>query len=217
MTEKKTPKPISPQMKKVMEDDDKAEARDVRQAHPLNARDDPDWWKERDKRRRERYKNDPTYREQQVARSRATYRAKTKSAPFDPAENLSKIDEFGKVRDVNWPTGTVVRRWCMTQHEMASVMGKSSKLFYQWVSDGRFPASILTAVDFSIKRDYSKAKEVKVPQTVAVYTSEEVVAAVKALAPHLSTVAYYRKDHVEEIEKVTAAVHRARAAIGLKS
>ncbi|KRW94271.1 AlpA family transcriptional regulator [Paracoccus sp. MKU1] len=181
-----------------------------------NARDDPEWWAERNKRRRQRYAEDPEYRKKARLNSRSTYRVKGKTEPFDPRQNLSRIDDFGKVRPVTFPDGRVVERWCMTKAEVAEIFGRSTKLFYHWIKDGRFPDTVLTATDTFITRDYKNKKGVKVPQTVGVYSSEEVIAAINALGPHLSNVVYFRTDHDREREMVAMAVAEARASIGVK-
>lgn len=183
----------------------------------LNARDDPEWHKERNKRRRERYAKDREYRETVRKTSRKTYREASDSQPFDPRQNLDHLDDFGRVRPVTFPDGRVIDRWCMTKAEAAEVFGRALKLFQRWALDGRFPEAVLTAIDTSTTRDYSKKKGVKVPQRVKVYTAEEIRAAANALGPHLSNVIYYRRDHLAEREKVFAAVSAARTALGIAS
>lgn len=180
----------------------------------LNARDDPEWWKERDRRRKARYATDPEYSDLQRERSRAAYRAKTGVELFDPRLNLDKMEKFGKVREVEMPHGTT-RRWVMTKAEVAEVFGKSLKLFYAWVQDNRFPEAVLFAIEYPITRDYAKAKGVKVPQRMRVYTSDEVIAAIKALGEHLSKVSYYRADHERERTALFEAVRGVRRDLGL--
>lgn len=176
----------------------------------LNARDDPEWWDERNKRRRERYAQDKTYREEKTESSRKAYRDKTGGTPYDPRQNLPTLDAYGKLRKVKMPNGTEVERWCMTLAETADIFGRSAQLFYRWINDGRFPAAVLTALDYPITRDYKVKKGVKVSQQVAVYTPEEIRAAVGALGPHLSMVAYYRQDHTNERAALFSAMETAR-------
>ena len=171
---------------------------------------------DRNKRRVNRYEEDETYREQQRQRSRDAYHAKHSPEFFDPRVNLDKLDEFGGNRQTNMPDGTVdVARWVFTKSEVAEVLGVSVKGFYLWINDGRFPKPILTAVDYPITRDYKDKKGVKVPQTVDVYTADEVKAAISVLGKHLSKVKYYRKDHTNERSALYRAIHAARKRQGL--
>lgn len=113
------------------------------------------------------------------------------------------------------PNGTEVERWCLTLAETATVFGRATQLFYRWINDGRFPAPVLQALDYPITRNYKVKKGVKVPQRAGVYTPEEVRAAVNALGPHLSMVAYYRKDHENERVNLFIKMAEARRALGL--
>lgn len=168
----------------------------------------------RSDRRSDRYANDPDYRLSARQRSREAYRAKHDPKLFDPRQNLSALDNFGNIRLTHMPQGDM-QRWVFTKTEVAEVFGRVVKMFYRWVNDGRFPAPVVTAVDYPIRRDYKNKTDVKVPQTVDVYTVEEVRAAINALGPHLSQVAYYRKDHSRERRALYDAVRRARSSIGL--
>lgn len=168
----------------------------------------------RNERRVDRYKGDVSYRATARHRSREAYRKKHSVGLFDPRTNLEHLDDFGSVRLTHMPQGNV-ERWVFTKTEVADVFGRVVKMFYKWVNDGRFPKPVVTAVDYPISRDYKTAKDVQVPQTVDVYTVEEVRAAVKALGPHLSTVAYYRRDHDTARRAVYSAVRAARISIGL--
>lgn len=181
----------------------------------LNARDDPEWWKARNARRRQRYAEDTEYREGALKMSRSTYRSKSPSQPFDPRINLAKLDDFGKVRMVTFPDGRRFERWCMTKADAARVLGRSTKLFYHWINDGRFPDTVLVSSE-SFIRDYRSKKGVQITQPVGVYAPEEVVAAVHALGQHFTRVHYYRVDHVQVREEVFTAVRNARGAIGIQ-
>lgn len=171
---------------------------------------------DRNQRRNNRYETDPKYRDEQKQRSRDAYHGKHNPQLFDPRVNLQTWDQFGGVRETNLPDGTTDdTMWVFTKSEVAEVLGVTPKGFYLWVNDGRFPKPILTAVDYPITRDYKEKKDVKVPQTVAVYLEQEVRAAVNILGAHLSKVKYYRKDHMDERDALYAAIHTARERQGL--
>jgi hypothetical protein len=169
---------------------------------------------DRNARRTNRYSEDPDYRAKQRARSRKAYRDRADPRLFDPRENLPKMADFGDTRETNLPVGTV-SRWVFTKTEVAEIFGRAPKMFYRWVNEGRFPKPVLTATDYPITRNYKNKKDVRVPQTVDVYTVEEVRAAITALGPHLSTVSYYRKDHDTLRRALFSAVREARKGLNL--
>lgn len=190
----------------------------------INARDNPEWWNDRNARRRERYAKDKAYQVQRRAMSRENYREGKKSVgTFDPRQNLANIDQFGAVRKVQDAAGNVTERWCLTRREMAALLGRNLNLFYLWTRDGRFPPAVLMAIDYSTQRDYKDKQGnvvktgVVVPHPVECYTSEEAIAAVNALGPHLAYVAYYRHDHDDAKRKVAEAVAAARATLNIQT
>lgn len=182
----------------------------------LKARDNPEWHKKRNARRRDRYHTDPGYRDEVKERSRKHYSEKRQIEPFDPRSRLGEIENFGKMRDVIYPNGVKTHVWCMTKAEVSEFLGKTRKMFYTWVSDGRFPDAVITGFDLKTRDWYAHAETVEVPQKVGVYHAQEVIAAVEALGEHLSRVLYYRRDHEEERERLYDAVWAAREALGIK-
>lgn len=149
-----------------------------------------DWHGQRNARRRDRYDKDPDYRAGVVTRSRRTYRNKSAAGlPDDPRKQ--DITMMGKERVIEGK-GEIL---CFTKGEMASLFDRTIKLFYMWVSSGRFPDATHIATDYPVIRDYSTKKGVPIPQKVAVYTLPEAEAAMKVLGWHLSQVHYFRSDH----------------------
>ncbi len=164
-----------------------------------------DWHDQRNARRRERYDKDPDYRAGVVTRSRRTYRNKSSAGlPDDPRKQ--DITKFGKVRAVNG-MGEVM---CFTKGEMAKLFDRTVKLFYMWVSSGRFPDAVSIATDYPVIRDYSTKKDVPIPQKVAVYILPEAEAAMRVLGLHLSQVHYFRSDHNNVIAALRQEIAGAR-------
>jgi len=166
-----------------------------------------EWHDQRNARRRERYDKDPEYRAGVVTRSRRTYRNKSDAGlPDDPRKQ--DITKLGKVRSVDLPGGGEML--CFTKGEMAKLFDRTVKLFYMWVSSGRFPDAVTVATDYPAVRNYSTKKDVPIPQKVAVYTLPEAQAAMRILGLHLSQVHYFRSDHNSVIAALRQEIEDAR-------
>ncbi len=161
--------------------------------------------------RKERYAQDPEYRNTAIERSRQNYQRTTEQR-MDPRENLEGLLELGVHTEYRREDGTTGRRVMFSKAMVAELLGVKPKAFYEWVNDGRFPQSVVEGK--FINQRVRDGIPQQLVQWTAGYTLHEVRAAIEALGPHLSTMTYYRQDHQPTRKELFRRVTEARVSIG---
>ena len=183
----------------------------------LSARNDPEWGKKRNERRRQQYATDPDYRKRELDKSRETYHAKAGITPVNLMDNWRKARDAMQPRLVTLPDGTKRQHKCFKKGELADILDKPQKLIYKWIKDHRIPdtiCSFMSVVDLS---DTPSSRQGVINLPVAVYLLEEVEAMMSVLGPHFAKVTYYRADHMQERLNLWDRVTKARYATGISA
>ena len=158
-----------------------------------------EWFDERNKRRKARYREDAEYRTKANKAARDGYRnAVGGPQPPDPYANLALLEAgplcAGKSRQIH---GSNRPRLTFTRAELAVVLNRPVKQVMQWASnnDKRIPSAILKGRVAGVEKFYFD-----------VYTQAEARAIATTLAPYLKELHYFRADHKEAIEAVRYAI-----------
>lgn len=163
------------------------------------------WWGEdRNARRRERYANDPAYREKAVKQVRSNYE-RTKESKGIPSrsrnclENLPRLTEIGSIREVQLADERTVRMLTFQVRELGDALERNGAVVGRWISANLMPAPIYKA---------------KLPggTKAAVYTVNEVRAIMEVFSEHQQISQYIRAHHTEFRDKVGAKLDAVRAA-----
>lgn len=162
-----------------------------------------DWYDERNKRRKERYRKDGEYRATANRQARDGYRkAAGVNDPFDPRENAHMLEpgenSAGTMRELMTRPGKP-KVLTFTKEELARIFQRPDKQVRQWAADGRIPAAMVKGRNLERER-----------QWVDVYTQIEARAIVMTLGEYLADLHYFRRDHAEAIDATRAAVADAR-------
>jgi integrase len=157
------------------------------------------WFDQRNRKRKENYHTDETYRANANKAARDGYRkSKGTATPFDPRKNLDRLESFGTIRHV-LDAGTEPML-TFSKSELANVFERPAKQLQQWAQSGRIPATKLRG------RVVGKERNL-----IDVYTPDEARAIIETLGPFLSEMIYFRCDHVDAIRAVHEAVEKVRA------
>lgn len=167
----------------------------------------PQWTKASNKKRKERYKNDPEYRQKILDESRQRYReTHLKSEGRDCRENIEAIESIGDYRIIEGSLGEVDEHLCLTIPEIAEALGGyAPQVVYRWIGDGRFPDAIY------------KGRNVETGTFLdqKVYHVQEVVGMLEVFGKHQETHMYFKKTHEDTIQALNNAVEAARQELNL--
>lgn len=147
--------------------------------------------KDRNARRRERYHNDPIYRQKIIEHERA----KRERPTFDCRENLPKLATIGTVRNVG-EEHEGRAELTFTIEEAARALGRTPKSLYKYFTKGLFPRP-----DHKVKGPTGMEQEA--------YTEEQMRALVNAFGVHQSQTPYYGTYHEETKNALFAAMQKA--------
>ena len=154
--------------------------------------------------RRDKYHNDPEYREAIRKNSRAAYVAKKPDVAKRPLEvraNMARIDEIGNVREVFVGFASVGDELCLTEQEMATLIGVHAQSFNRMVGAGRWPKPV-----FACRNNRTKT---------GVYLRNEALAMTEVYANHLVNSTHYFDKHVETKKALEEAALTARRSTDL--
>lgn len=158
----------------------------------------------RNERRRIRYAQDQEYREQVRQQSRQTYEKlegkDLSSVAAEVAERLAGLDKLASVRPVFVEKTPVGEHACLTEAEMAVVVGRNPQIFQRMVADGRWPKPLYSARNYRSK--------------VGVFLLEEARVLIEVFLEHLKTSLHYYQSHTDTRNALQAALDRLREEIG---
>lgn len=164
------------------------------------------WWGEqRNARRRQRYKDDPEYRER-VTRGIHKNLVKKRGIPstFTHLGKVKdKIAKYGQVRKVTLPDGSKTDMLVLTTEEVANLFDRDLNAIYRWRNSGKFPEGVMTCVSGKL--------------TVQVYSVPEIKAIVGVLREHFRDNFCYHSVHFKTKEAVVKAVTEVRHTLKLIS
>lgn len=158
----------------------------------------PEYAKQHNAKRREKYHSDPEYRQ------RALKRARVMDSPNleyrnEMLERARIVSTFGKVRKITVePKGNKRTMLVLTIDEIAEAFGRKKFVIKRWRDEDKFPDSNLV----TIHEDSG--------DEVPVYLAEEIVAALIVMADHFSETPYYHPAHVETKSRLFAAMEKVR-------
>jgi hypothetical protein len=139
--------------------------------------------------RRERYQNDPAYREKAKERERQRYQRVAPSfVAHDFGSNAGKARKFAIPRKMYSEDDTLLTVAVLAVNDMALFLNVASKVFRKWVWDGKFPDS---------------NKRSKCGRTV--YTINEANALAAVMRKHFKGRAAFRPTDTEAIEELREA------------
>ena len=157
-----------------------------------------DWFDQRNERRREEYHTNEDYRAKANKDARDGYRnSKGTQRPFDPRQNLDKLETFGTMRLLEHGEAEALT---FTKGEVAAVFARPAKQIQQWAQDGRIPATVERAKVPGKERNW-----------IDIYHLDEVKVMVEALGPTLADLIYFRCDHVDAIKAVHDGIDKVRS------
>lgn len=161
------------------------------------------WGPERNKERRDRYKNDAEHRAKVQQQVRESYR-KTREENGLPVrqqdcrENIPLLVDTGEDRTVLLSSGEPITMSTFTVHELGVALERNKQVLYRWFSADLFPRPVVCA---------DTPRNANQP----VYTYDEAVALLTAFGEHQEVSQYYRKYHTKTTEALFAAVAGVRA------
>lgn len=154
--------------------------------------------------RRDKYHNDPEYRAAIRNNSREAYVAKNPHVAEKPRkvrENMGKIDEIGQVREVFVGFASVGDEMCLTEQEMAKLIGVHPQSFNRMVGKGRWPKPV-----FACRNNRTKT---------GVYLRNEALAMAEVYANHLVQSTHYFAKHTETKKALEQAALSTRQSTDL--
>lgn len=161
----------------------------------------PEYNESLSRRRKERYKADPAYREQVKNAARVRYNRKTGGSLSDTSkaikQNLATLSGFGKAREVFVGRANVGVFPCLTEQELAEVLCRNYQSFQRMVKDGRWPAPV-----FSSRSGKTR---------MGVYTLPEAKALASIYDKHYEQSAHYYASHTQTRDALFDAVKAVRA------
>lgn len=164
--------------------------------------------------RRERYRTDPDYKKNCLARNRAWQRDRSGGVELrDCGSNHKDLARFGQSRNIveaGEGKQPGKRHLVFTAREVAEALdGYTSQAVYRWLRNGQLPAMTTLAIDFVNGRG-GCLREHK----VQVYTFDEMRAVLKVLAEHQKEFSYYTRKHSDTRQKLEAAFKQIKQNIG---
>jgi hypothetical protein len=156
-------------------------------------------------RRRERYHTDAEYRQAQKDAARKRYEkdsgGKLSRAWEQLHVNIQNIRSFGQIRRVYVGMVDVAEELCLTEAEMANVMGKHYQSFQRMIGNGRWPVPIYSSRNYKTR--------------VGVYLLEEAEAMMHVYANHFKDCAHYYLTHTKTREALYRAATNVRSSTEL--
>lgn len=155
----------------------------------------------RNKIRRDKYKDDPDYRDGQIARSRKSYRSGHNVTMKTCEKTLDFVDELAKFERVLYSDGTAEMLPVFTIPQAAEALQQLYTTVWRWVKKNQLPAPVLALAN---RRD------------CGVYHLEEVRVFVEIMAEHQKNVRYYRADHAETRAALFSRVKEVRKDLNIR-
>lgn len=151
--------------------------------------------------RKRRYAADAEFREKAKSLARRSYRRKTNMELNTCLHSLDFLSEKAKTEEVRLPSGEVREMPVFYLSDTADVLQKLYHTVWRWTHSGMIPSPVLLA-------NFSTAK----PNSV--YHIDEVRALVEEIGKHEKSIAYFRKDHTDVIERIEQRFNDIRSQLG---
>lgn len=155
------------------------------------------WSKDRNDRRRQRYENDPEYRDAQKAARRDGYQKRNKEE-LNCTANLAHVGQSGAMMAVSLNNSSFVIGRVFTQADAAKMLNRRPQVFYRWHQRGIFPNPVL----HDDKGNFY-------------YSDEEVTNFIKIMGEHQAQTPHYRIDHDDTRERLFAASFSRNPKLGM--
>ncbi|MFP3433580.1 hypothetical protein SB781_27750 [Paraburkholderia sp. SIMBA_061] len=161
------------------------------------------WGEAHNKRRRERYQNDPAYRAEVLQRARQTQFESRRASGFEVREgedcrrNLPMLDALAKKRGIEQNGVTIGSAKMITSDQLAQVLGRDLQVLYRWMHGGMLPRPLVEA-----RNERNRLQ--------SYYTLDEARAIVTFFGEHQQTSLYFRSTHIDTILRIKQAVALAR-------
>ena len=159
----------------------------------------------RNKKRRDEYNANESYRKTCIELSRENYRRENGVVLKSCLDNLEKLDDFGTIREVHiGKTIKQLQSWSV--NELAETLGYSATILYRWKGKNLIPGPIIDAkVEI-----FSKARNISFESTLKVYLEDEVRAIVSIIGEHQKEFCYYRKSDKGVTDSLFSEVEKIR-------
>lgn len=163
------------------------------------------WGPERNQHRRDRYQDDPAYREQVKAQVRESFRKQRESLGIsvrdeDCRENIGLLPEIARVRETSLPNGERLNLMTLTAEEMAELLNRNLQVFYRWQNADMFPKPAFFCIGHRGRKQ-------------GVFLEDEALAILEVYGAHQETSQYYKAHHTETRDALFAAVAAVRARL----
>lgn len=159
------------------------------------------------KKRKERYDCDVTFREEQKRRSRRTYRKAHEVELENCLHSLKFLPDLaGPEQEVITSDDKYIKCQALTIQNTALAMQKLYPTVWRWINKGQLPEPALRLP----VADERSGKDGR-----GVYHIDEVRVFIEEIGAHEMNVAYYRRDHTEVRDRVFERVSKLRSKLKL--
>jgi hypothetical protein len=161
------------------------------------------WGEERNARRRQRYQEDPAYRQGVLQRARQAQFGTRRAAGFEVSEgedcrrNIPMLDAAAQTRDIEQDGVALGSAKAVTVDELAQALNRDPQVLYRWMGKGMLPRPV-----FEARNGRNRLQ--------AVFTLAEARAIVTVFGEHQETSLYFRSTHTGTIHRINQAVALAR-------